>query len=71
MLVEALAQARVAELRRGHRATARSGREPRRGLIATAKNRTGWLLVEIGFRLAVPSGAMNRPRPRGRRSVSA
>jgi hypothetical protein len=70
ILVEALAQDRVAERQRGARPT-RRGREPRRPLIATAKIRTGWLLVEIGFRLAAPSGAMNRTAPRRQRSAAA
>lgn len=55
-LVEALAKDRLAEL---HQATRRCRRETRpRRVIRAARNETGWLLVDLGLRLAVPRGAI-------------
>jgi hypothetical protein len=69
-LVQALARDRLAELQRTGRPGARRN-GPRQAVIATARNRTGWLLVAIGLRLAVPRGPTNGPLQRRRRSASA
>ena len=44
-LIQALAQERVCELRRGA--------SPRRRRAHSARRRTGWLLVDVGLRLAL------------------
>lgn len=63
ILVEALADDRIAKLRRNQRSGARVQRGRRRlpGLNA-ARQGAGWLLVEAGLRLAVSDNAMNRHR---------
>jgi hypothetical protein len=68
-LLEALMRERAAELRRdGAGETARIRREKRRHkLVAAARHGTGWLLVDMGLRLAVPRGGTNHPVARGRR----
>lgn len=59
-LVEALISDRVAELRQRGRAPAHMRRERRcHGLVAAARRGTGWLLVDMGLRLAVPRAANN------------
>lgn len=70
-LVEALAKDRVAELRRNASATAPSGRERRPSIVETARHRSGWLLVDIGIRLAVPHTAVSSPVRSERRPTSA
>lgn len=69
-LVQTLARDRIAELQRSARPAARRN-GPRQAVIATARSRTGWLLVAIGLRLAVPRSATHGPLQRRRRSVSA
>jgi hypothetical protein len=60
-LVEALGQDRIVDLRQSAQARAISQRETRRHRIAqAARNGTGWLLVDLGLRLAMPSGTMKR-----------
>ena len=55
VLTQALARDRVAELQKSARGSAHARRDkPRRCLTETARRRTGWLLVEIGLRLATP-----------------
>lgn len=62
-LVQALVRDRVAELfqsappARGHRGN------PKRRLrmIRAARQGTGWVLVDLGLRLAIPRGAVNHP----------
>jgi hypothetical protein len=54
-LVQALARDRVAELRQCARATAHvRPTKPGRRLTDTARRRVGWLLVDLGLRLAAP-----------------
>ena len=76
-LLEPLIRDRVAELRQSGPATARIaptapvtaiGRHNRRrSLVAAARSGTGWLLVDMGLRLAMPRGGANRPMARGQR----
>jgi hypothetical protein len=43
-------------------ASARGSRtQHRAGVIASARRRTGWFLVDMGLRLALPRGGTNRP----------
>jgi hypothetical protein len=52
-LVQALARDRVAELQHSARASSRVRRTERPSRVAdTARQRAGWLLVELGLRLA-------------------
>jgi len=59
-VLETLVRDRVAELRYSARATGRAQRANRRPRVAAAIVRqTGWLLVDVGLRLALPRGASN------------
>lgn len=59
-LVQALVRNRVAELRQSAEATAPSHRGKRQHrIIGAARHGTGWMLVDLGLRLAVPRGAVN------------
>ena len=62
-IVEALVRDRVLELRQSAVGQARGRREKRRHRVtAAARHGTGWLLVDVGLRLAVPRGtASNAP----------
>jgi hypothetical protein len=70
-LANALARDRAAGLRQSAQSaqsaqmaagTARRPRTQRRpSVIGSARLRTGWLLVDMGLRLAVPRGSTNRP----------
>lgn len=61
-LIETLARARTDEIRRAASST-RTARGPvRRGLRAATRGGAGWLLVELGLRLAVPRGSIDRGR---------
>jgi hypothetical protein len=61
VLVEALADDRIAELRRNATAGARVQRGRRRSAaLNAARQSAGWLLVEAGLRLAVSDNVMNR-----------
>jgi hypothetical protein len=54
-LVDVLIRDRVAELQRSAGATAHVRRETRRHkLVAAARQGAGWLLVDMGLRLAMP-----------------
>ena len=54
-LVQALARDRVAELRQSGRASAQVGRtKAQPGFTDTVRHRAGWLLVDLGLRLAAP-----------------
>jgi hypothetical protein len=65
----ALIDARVAELQRSAGAAFRGRSEPRRpDVIATARQATGWLLIDMGLRLAVPRCATSRPVAGGPRA---
>jgi hypothetical protein len=57
VVVRAIATARVADLRQaaGPRARDRGDRSGHRS-IQTARRATGWLLVDLGLRLALPRG---------------
>jgi hypothetical protein len=67
-LAGALAKDRVAELRRSAEAAARVERKPRSpNVIAAARLRTGWLLVDMGLRLVMPRAGTNRPMTGGQR----
>jgi len=67
-LVGALVRDREAELRHNAGAGARPRRTPRRpNVIAAVRLRTGWLLVDLGLRLAVSRGGTNHPVAGGRR----
>ena len=69
-VVEALARDRVLELRQGAARRARFRREKRRHRVtAAARHGTGWLLVDVGLRLAVPRVATDRPMPRTQRAM--
>jgi hypothetical protein len=64
-LAGVLVRDRVADLRHSAQSAGASTRSPRiqhrPGVIASARLRTGWLLVDMGLRLAVPRGRTNRP----------
>jgi hypothetical protein len=67
-LREALMRDRVAELRDSARTTARTPRDPHlHKLVAATRHVTGWLLVDIGLRLAAPPGGTNHPVSRSQR----
>lgn len=54
-VVEALARERAAELRRAAGIRGAQRGEARRGSVLAAPRRaTGWLLVDVGLRMAVP-----------------
>jgi hypothetical protein len=56
-LAQALARDHVAELRPSPRASAHVRRaKPRLGVSGAARRRAGWLLVDIGLRLATTRG---------------
>ena len=67
-LLQALVRSRAADLRQsagaGVRARPRKGR-PR--IFDAARHGAGWLLVDMGLRLAVSRGALNHPVARARR----
>jgi hypothetical protein len=67
-VIQALARDSVAELHRTADANARTRceRRPHR-VIRAARKTTGWLLIDMGLRLAVPRSAMNRTVVRGQR----
>ena len=68
VLVKALIGGRVAELRHDADATARVQREKRRyKLVAAARHGTGWLLIDMGLRLAMPRAGTNNPIAPGQR----
>ena len=61
-LVQALVRARVAELRQSAETGAVSRpSERRRRVVDVARHGAGWLLIDMGLRLAVPRGALSRP----------
>jgi hypothetical protein len=66
-LVQALARDHLAELRR---AAQRSGRgrhgNRRRSIFLASRQATGWLLVDLGLRLAVPRGVVVHALAHGR-----
>jgi hypothetical protein len=67
-LVQALTSDRVADLR--HRAQPRVRRgqdDPRASVILATRRATGWMLVDVGLRLAVPQRALNHPAARPHR----
>jgi hypothetical protein len=56
-LVEALIKDRVGELQHSAEATAHVRRDRRRRtVVEAARHGTGWLLVDMGLRLATPRG---------------
>ena len=68
-LLEALTRERAAGLRRhgaGETARSRGQKRPRK-LVAAARRGTGWMLVDMGLRLAVPRGGTSHPVARGQR----
>lgn len=52
---QALIRDRVGELRRSAASNELDRRTPRATAIETARNATGWLLVDLGLRLATPA----------------
>jgi hypothetical protein len=67
-LAEALTGERTVELRRSAQANPYRRRPTRRLRVGeTARRGAGWLLVDIGLRLALPRRAMHGPAPRGER----
>jgi hypothetical protein len=66
VVAQALARERVAELRSSGASPPRRRRRPDRAVDA-ARRAAGWLLVDLGLRLAAPRGAMNRAVARGQR----
>jgi hypothetical protein len=63
-LVDAVARARVADLRQSARSGVRGrGIKRRHRGAEAARQATGWLLVDMGLRLAVPRRAASRPAP--------
>jgi hypothetical protein len=63
-LVRALARDRVAELRQVAETGARNRRDvPRAGVIQAVRRDAGWLLVDLGLRLALPHRALTHPDP--------
>lgn len=68
VLVQALTKDRAAELRHRADANARVQRDKRRSkLVAAARHGTGWLLIDIGLRLAMPPARTNNPVAPGQR----
>ena len=65
---EAIVRGRVDGLRHSADATAHARRARRRlGVVAAARYATGWLLVDMGLRLAIPrAGAKHPIAPGGR-----
>ena len=64
----ALVSDHVAELHRSAGAAGRTRPNRRRpNLFAAARLETGWLLIDMGLRLAMPRGGPNRPVARGQR----
>jgi hypothetical protein len=64
-LREALARARTDELRQSAEANANANSrrdKPRHRPIQAARRGTGWLLVDMGLRLAVPRNAPHQSR---------
>ena len=67
-LAQALAKDRVAELRQAAEAGNRERRHmPRVRVIQAARRGTGWLLVDVGLRLAVPHRGTTHPVARTHR----
>ena len=67
VVTQALAREHVAELRRrGGRARIQNARRPER-VVDIAMRATGWLLVDVGLRLAAPRSAMDHAVARGHR----
>jgi hypothetical protein len=67
-LLEAMKADHVAELRRCAGTTARLRPQTgERRLVAAARRGAGWLLVDLGLRLAVPRGGGTEPVARGPR----
>jgi hypothetical protein len=60
-LTEMVAKQRAAELSRQSRHSDRP--RPTMGRLGSFKKATGWALVEIGLRLALPRPGLIRPRP--------
>ncbi len=67
-LAQALARERVTELRQGAGTGVQTRRVvPRLRAIEAARRGAGWLLVDVGLRLALPRAAMKRPPVRAHR----
>jgi hypothetical protein len=67
-VARAIALDRVASLRQSSQASVLTQGQPgTRSIGRAARQATGWLLVEMGLRLAVPQGTLNHPVPRGQR----
>jgi hypothetical protein len=67
-LVQALARDRAAELRRAAEAAALGkGDHRQQRRIEAARRGAGWLLVDMGLRLAVPRHALSHPVARVQR----
>jgi hypothetical protein len=68
VLAKAMTSARVAELRHSGGERARVGAAARRhNLVDAARQGTGWLLVDLGLRLATPRGGASHPAVRAPR----
>ena len=66
VVLEALARDRVAELRHSASATTHMRGEKRwHRLVAAGRRGTGWLLIDMGLRLALPRGGTNHRVARG------
>jgi hypothetical protein len=66
-LTHALARERALELRQIAPVRGRGKRRPaRHRIVGAARRGTGWLLVDIGLRLAVPPPSMSPPMARRR-----
>lgn len=64
-LVQALTRDRVAALQRSAASDGAGPRMRRRHRdIGTVRNATGWLLIDVGLRLAVQGSRMSRPAAR-------
>jgi hypothetical protein len=63
-LAQALASDRSADLRQAAAPRVRPPRDDHRANVILATRRaTGWMLVDVGLRLAVPQRGLNRPAP--------
>lgn len=61
VVLEALMRDQIAERRHSAGATAHVRSNERwHGLVDATRRATGWLLVDVGLRLAVPRGTTNR-----------
>jgi hypothetical protein len=68
VLAEAVMKGRLAHIRDSAVATTQvRAAQRRQNLVAAARHGTGWLLVDLGLKLATPRGGTSHPVGRGQR----